>query len=458
VENNTAVDFDLRYIFKTILSKWYIVIIMIILSLGFAFYKGYHKTTTVYEVKTSLTVGNPVDGANDIDKVALYERYIQIYCALARNNYIAEKVSDRLNNRISPEVIQSSIIVSPMENTQFINIRMVWGSPEQAKETLKTFNEVFIDEAKKFYPACAIQVLGEVKDPKPMVISRKKYLMAAPFAGIVLAILITFGIDFLDNTIKTEEDIRQYLNISVLGEIPRQKKLKDKISVDYIRNLKPSMIEAFRTVRTNIEFISSCNNLKSVMITSGRPEEGKTLTASVLSAVLAQSGKRTILLDCDLRNPNVHKNFKISNDIGLSNYLAGRVMLGEAVHKTTIDNLFVLPSGVKPPNPAELLGSPNMKALIRLLRNDYDYIVFDTPPVGLVTDAQVVSQISDGCVLVAASGSSVVKDTVKARDLLKNVGGKLVGVVLNKVKDSKFNKSYSYYYSGSINNPKEINA
>lgn len=450
LDKNQVYDFDFRYILQIIVSKWYVIILMAVLALAFSLYKGYNKTITTYQTTTILAVGNTIEenGVNyDIEDAKVYEGFVETYCSLARTSMIAEKVASKLNKGIAPEVIKSEILVIPQENTQFMNVSIKWNNSKDAVEILNTFSEVFINEAKSIYPTCNIQVIEKAKNPKPIIISKKVYVALAPFGGAILGILIIFGIELLDNTIRTEEEVKKYINSAVIGKIPKDKKFIDKINSELVKNLNSIMIEAFRTIRTNIEFIASCNNLKSIMVTSPRTGEGKTITALMLAYVIAQTGKKTILVDCDLRNPNIHERFRINNEVGLSNCLEGKALLSEAVTKSTVDNLYLLTSGIRPPDPAELLSSSSMKSLMIVLRDEYDYIIFDTSPVGLVTDTQILSQIVDASVLVLSSGKSIKNDAIKAKELIEQVGGTIIGVALNNVKYPRAYKKYSYYYN-----------
>lgn len=446
-------DIDIKDVIRTIYRRWYIVLAMIILFLGFACYRGYFKTTTVYQARTNMIVGNPIDGQSikyQISDVQLYERFVQTYCSLASTNYISEKVSAKLDNRISAEVIQNSVVIAAQPNTQFINLSIIWNNPEDAITILDTFSQVFISESRSIYPTCSIKEIEGVKKVKPIVISKRLYGVVSPIVGLVVGILIIFALEVLDNTIRTEKDVKEYLNnISVIGEIPKEKKLLEKINLESIKELNPLMIEAFRNLRTNIEFVTSCNSLKSIVITSTMPKEGKSFSTAMLASAIANTGKKTIIIDCDLRNPNMHKLFKLPNERGLTNYLAGKFMLTDVICKSNIEGLFIITSGTKPPNPTELLSSQNMKALMRTLRNEYDYIIIDTPPVGLVVDAGVLAQITDGTIFVISSGKSDRKKTIKAKEIIRQVGGNIIGVVLNNIKHSSAFKAYPYYYSSS---------
>lgn len=209
---------------------------------------------------------------------------------------------------------------------------------------------------------------------------------------------------------------------------------------------KSQIAESYRTLRTNIHFSSFDKKVKTIVVTSSGPAEGKTTICANLAVVMAENGCRTILIDCDQRQSRLHKLFNISNERGLSDLLIGNIQLSEAFQKTEIPNLNIITSGTNPPNPSELLASEKMKNFIEDLKETYEYIILDTPPVVIVTDAQLISTYADGCVLVVASGEIERTAAIKAKQLLEKVNAKILGVVLNKV-DVK-QKNYSgYYYS-----------
>ncbi|TDQ38656.1 CpsD/CapB family tyrosine-protein kinase [Aureibacillus halotolerans] len=210
------------------------------------------------------------------------------------------------------------------------------------------------------------------------------------------------------------------------------------------RNPKSPVSEQYRTIRTNIEFSAVDANVQTIMVTSSGPEEGKSTTAANMAVVFAQQGKRVLLIDGDLRKPTVHYTFHLENSFGLTSVLTKQSTVEQAYVKSEIDSLDILPSGPVPPNPAELLGSQAMHILMSDLRKTYDIVIFDTPPVLAVTDAQVLANQCDGVVLVTASGKTEVEAAKKAKELLENARAKLLGVVLNQkpVKQS----NYYYYY------------
>lgn len=203
--------------------------------------------------------------------------------------------------------------------------------------------------------------------------------------------------------------------------------------------------EQYRTIRTNIQFASSADNqLKTLVVTSSGPSEGKSTTSANLAVVFAKSGHNVLLVDADMRKPTVHKTFMMNNSVGLSTVLTTDKNIDEAVQSSSVENLTVLTSGTKAPNPSELLGSIKMKKVMTELRNKYDIIIFDMPPVVTVTDAQIMASKSDGTLLVVREGSTRKDALQKAKELLTMVKAHLLGVVYNGTEQSK---DQAYYYS-----------
>ena len=206
--------------------------------------------------------------------------------------------------------------------------------------------------------------------------------------------------------------------------------------------------ESFRTLRTNTQFTTASEALRVIAVTSCQAGEGKTTTVSNLAVAYAQEGKRTLLIDADLRKPSLHRVFSHSNRLGLSNLLARQTELAQVVTDTHIEHLSLIPAGPVPPNPAELLGSKGMDELLTAVRGEYEVILIDTPPVLAVTDAQVVAAKSDGVLLVIRAGMVKKNMALKAKSRLEHVHARMLGVVLNGKKKS--NADYSYYeYAGT---------
>lgn len=225
---------------------------------------------------------------------------------------------------------------------------------------------------------------------------------------------------------------------------------KDKNVMNQKRQLitmnKPKSIisEQYRILKTSIDFSAVDGDLRSIMVTSTNPSEGKSTTIANLAVLYAQQGKKVLLIDADLRKPTVHHTFSLTNKAGLSSVLTNNVSLKEAVHKTDLDNLYVLTSGPVPPNPTDLLDSKAMDKLVTAMLDVFDLVLFDTAPVLPVPDALVLSRKCDGVILVAKSGSTKKESLKKVKESLEKAQARILGVVLN-ASDSK-EKEYYYYY------------
>lgn len=237
-----------------------------------------------------------------------------------------------------------------------------------------------------------------------------------------------------------------------MSQLVRKASLR-KIAKNQFRSLiteahpKSPISEQYRTIRTNIEFSSIDNEIQKLMVTSAGPGEGKSTTVANLAVVFAQQGKKVLLIDTDLRKPTVHYTFRLENIVGITNVLTQQITLEKAVQSSRTMGLDILTCGPIPPNPAELLSSRAMDELIQMALKVYDMVIFDTPPVLAVTDAQVMANKCDGVLLVVNSGKTERDAAVKAKDLLSNAKGKLLGVVLNNKKEQK--GQYYYYYGNN---------
>ncbi|WP_440897990.1 CpsD/CapB family tyrosine-protein kinase [Amphibacillus sp. Q70] len=209
-------------------------------------------------------------------------------------------------------------------------------------------------------------------------------------------------------------------------------------------NPRSPISEQFRTIRTNLQFTAVDEDLDTMLVTSAGPAEGKSSTVANLSVVFAQQEKKVLLIDADLRKPTVHYTFRVDNRRGLSSVLVGETTLEEALTQSDIPNLDILSSGPIPPNPSELLGSNKMYNLIEEAKAIYNLIIFDTPPVLAVTDAQILANFVDGSLLIVRSKQTHQDSALKAKEYLEPAKSKLLGVVLNDVEATKD----QYYYYG----------
>lgn len=218
----------------------------------------------------------------------------------------------------------------------------------------------------------------------------------------------------------------------------------DKPKLIVYNDPKSPISEAYRILRTNIQYSSLDNPMKTIVITSAGPGEGKTTTIINLGITMAQSGLRVLLIDGDLRKPQIHRTFEIFNKPGLTDVLVNELNCKEGISSTYIERLEILAAGTIPPNPSELLASDRMKQFLGEIREDYDFVLIDTSPAAVVTDASILSAVADGTILVCASGGVSVGGARRAKELLENVNANIIGIILNKILINQ--KDYSGYY------------
>jgi len=259
-----------------------------------------------------------------------------------------------------------------------------------------------------------------------------------------LAAGIVFLFEYLDNTLKNPEDVERMLGVPVLGFVAEIKsKGKSAEEVYVTRQPRSPVSEAFRALRTNLEFASVERPIRTLLVTSPGPSEGKTTVAANLAAIFSQADKRVALLDADLRRPHVHRFLGLSNREGLSNLFRNQAGVRTVARgKSTLPHLTVITSGNLPPNPAELLGSEKMTHILDDLQMVNDMVVIDTPP-SLVADAQILAAKVDAVLLVIQPGATQAEAARSSLETLRRAGARVVGVVLNRIPRNR-----SYYYGG----------
>jgi protein-tyrosine kinase len=218
--------------------------------------------------------------------------------------------------------------------------------------------------------------------------------------------------------------------------------MSDKVMIT--SRLSEPVEEAIRTLRTNIQFCNTDKAVKTICLTSCIPNEGKSSTSLNLAVSMAGDGKKVLHIDADMRKPRLYKDILSRYNVGLSNYLSGMAELGDAISETNIDNLHVMVCGPKPPNPAELLGTERFRQMLEILKEKYDYVIVDTPPLGSMIDAAIVASLTDGTILLIEYNTVDYKKAAMVKEQLEKANARILGVVINKIPRREF-KSYYYY-------------
>ncbi|MCS6915894.1 MAG: polysaccharide biosynthesis tyrosine autokinase [Myxococcales bacterium] len=292
-----------------------------------------------------------------------------------------------------------------------------------------------------------VHVLDYARLPQTPVSPRIKVtLLVAGLLSLLLGVLVTLLLDAMDRSVKSQDDVEQRLMLPFLGVLPRLEGGAAAADLYVADHPRSTVAEACRTVRTNILFAGAERALRRILVTSSVAREGKTLCCISLGTVLAQGGARTLLVDCDLRRPRIARAFGLREGVGLTNVLLGDVDVQDAIRETRVPGLWILPSGPIPPNPAELLDGLHFRGLLEGLGGRFDRILIDSPPAVPVTDPAILSTAVDGVVLVVRYGQTG-RDAVKrAAKHILDVGGRIVGVLLNDIDTRQ--KGYRGYYAG----------
>lgn len=286
--------------------------------------------------------------------------------------------------------------------------------------------------------------------------------------GLILGVGAAFFLEYLDRTVRTSSDVETLLGIPVLGVIPRLLRVDEEDQEKPLRRppsgvplvvaldpLDPAA-EAYRNLRMNLMFMSTEDDpIRSILVSSPGPAEGKSTTAVNMAVMLAQQGQRVLLVDADLRRPALHRALDLLREPGLSNVLVGDADVREAVRPSVLPNLDMLPSGPFPPNPSELLNSKTMQRLLEEFEAKYSHVVIDSPPILAVTDAALLASHTDGILIVLRSGETEQKAAERSVDQLQRLGVRVFGAVLNEVASTTTEESYylQYYYSYEPDSP-----
>jgi capsular exopolysaccharide synthesis family protein len=364
--------------------------------------------------------------------------------ALAREESVKRALDDQKTESLTmnKKAVQYGVLQRQAESSRNIYELLI-----------KRFKETSLTEEMK---TGNIRVVDKAEVPKNPIKPRKQLnLILALVVGLMGGVGLAFFIEYLDNTIKLPNEVKDDLKIPYLGPVPifagetTQEGISDELVL--IHSPKSTASESFRGIRTGILFSSADTPPQVILVTSAAPGEGKSSCVANLGATLAMAGSKVVILDCDMRRPRLHKIFNCPREIGISSVLVGTSPLSHVVVHTVVENLDLIPCGPIPPNPSEIVGSRKIKQLIDELRKHYQHILIDSPPITAVTDAVLLSQVSDSVLLVIRAGDTPKPVIQNGIEQLKNVNAHIMGAILNGIKtgrDSYYYYQYYYYYYG----------
>lgn len=373
----------------------------------------------------------------------LEQKYIEAYIdrevALAKRKLLQRFIDDSL----------SELLKIPVKNVENSKLELALSVNKNLYQNLLQYHtQVGIAES---------MTLSDIKLVESAIVPERHYFpkklisyMLGASLGLFWGFVLAFFMEHIDNTLKTPDDIKHISSMTLLGTIPKSKFLKNR---SLISNLDPMLpiVECFRTVRNSIRYASVDKPIKTLVVTSSVEFEGKSCNVSNLAISLSMEDKKVILVDLDLRHPSLHKFFKINNKVGITNVLVEGMRLEEAITKTNIQGIDLMPSGPTPPDPSKLIGSQKVKDIITMLANMYDVVVIDTPPVMAVNDAVVIGRVADSVIYVIEASRTTFSMVERVKEIMTAANINLLGCVFNKFKMHSMKYSYYYYSSGYKN-------
>lgn len=416
-------------------------------------------TTPQYQAATRLYV-SASSGSSIQDLYRgnqLSQERLLSYTQLIMSSTLAQRTVDHRNLEISADSLRAKVVATAERNTVLINVSVVDPSPTRARDLVNAVSDEFSLLAPEFDPPLNgrarqdIRIVVEQRasvPTKPIAPNKRRNLLYGLAAGIALGMGLAIFRDLMDNAVKDRENLEAITGVGLVGSIPLAKELRKTQPISFEGN-RTSVAESFRKLRTNLQFLNVDHPPRVIVVTSASPGEGKTTTAINIALALAEAEHNVVLVDADLRRPSVHKCLGLAGGAGLSTVLSGAAALPEVLQEAKSPNLTVLTSGVCPPNPSELLGSRAAKNVLKDLRERFDLVIVDSPPLLAVTDSSILSANSDGALIVCRYGRTKQAHLANAIGVLKDVGANVLGAALTMTPARSRTSTYdgSYYYS-----------
>jgi capsular exopolysaccharide synthesis family protein len=435
----TFARMDARAHFRLLLRSLPVLIALPVIAGGAAY--GYTKLQTpLYEATASVYVSaQSAASATDLSQGNTYtQEVVKSYAQIAVKPIVLDQVIKRLGLDTTPAALAPRVTADAPLNTTVLNISAVDASPAQSAAIANAVTTALVDVVPELSPSATgtkkssikiTPVQSAVEPAGPISPNLPRNLALGLILGLALAVAYAYARAALDVRIRSVQDVQAVTDRPILGGLLYDRSVPAHPLVVHL-DPKDPRAESFRTMRTNLQFIEFAGKSRLVVVTSALPSEGKSTSASNLAIALADAGERVLLVDADLRRPRVHTLFGLDGAVGLTDVLIGRQTLADAAQPWGDRGLAVLPSGAIPPNPSELLQSHAMLDLLATLREDYDTVIIDAPPVLPVTDAAILAKLTDGAIVVAAANRSSRNHLRAALTALEQVRANVLGMVV----------------------------
>lgn len=415
-------------------------------------------TRPTYTASTSVYLSvQSGESAGELSSGALYaEMQVRAYARIVKTPIVLQPVIDRLQLGVTTAKLADKVTATVPTDTPIIDVAVASDDPQKAAAIANEIGSQLVSTVRQLSPAASngsksVQATVVTPATEPTSWTTPKVgqnlaigLLLGVFVGVLQALLR----DSLDTTLRNEADVAKVTDSPIFGVIGFDEEAQQ---TPLIAQADPRSIraEAYRRLRTNIQFLELGGRGRTIVVTSSIPDEGKSTTAINISSILAEAGNSVLLIDADLRKPSVAKYLNLEGAVGLTTVLIGRAELVDVVQPFGDAKLQVLASGQIPPNPSELLGSNAMKQLLDEAVRKFDFVIIDSPPLLPVTDSAILAKVAGGALVVVGSGTVTRPQLHAALDSIKDVDGRILGLVLNKlhVEDAGYYR-YDYYKQG----------
>lgn len=449
---------NLQDLIKLLRLRWVTILVSTLLATLAAVFVTM-TTTPQYQAATRLFVSTTAgQSMSDLYQGnRLSQDRVLSYTELIKGQTLAQRTIDKLNLDMSAEQLRARVSATSKLDTVLITVKVQDESPVRARDLANALSDEFVvlvreleTPAPGVRPDARVVVEQRASIPDSPVVPRKSRNIAL---GLILGLGLGIGLavlrDMLDNTVKDRENLEEITGVGLVGSIPLDKGRRNTPAIAF-ENDNSLIAEAFRKLRTNLQFLSVDNPPRVIVVTSSAPGEGKSTTAINIALALAEAEHSVVLVDGDMRRPSLAKYLDLVGSVGFSTVLSGAASLSDVLQDTKFPRLTVLTAGPIPPNPSELLSSQAAKNVLRDLRQQFDYVIVDSSPLLAVTDGAILATDADGTLLISRFGQTKREQLAHAVSTLQGVGARLLGAIVTMTPTrgtGSYSYNYGYYYS-----------
>lgn len=460
-------EFSLEEIVALLMKRLVVIVVCTLIGLSAFYVVNKYFTKPFYTASVQMYV-NPIDSTSsaDLNELNYAQKVVTTYINFLQTKVFYKQVAEESNLNYTQDQLKGMTRIQSVGNTEIFQISVTSLFPEDSFQLVETMQEIAPRLIKSIKNTAKISVVDPAVLPTwPSGPNIKLNTIIGGILGFLLSILASLLWEIIDVNVKNQEDLIKKYQLPVLGAIPNfdlnsKRKYIIRNLIPIIKNrsryknidksinedTKFIVKEAYNSLRANLRFTLRKDGCRKVLISSSIPEDGKSTTSSNIAITISQTGAKVLLLDCDLRKGRLHSFFKIKSAPGISDVLSGIKNEKDVLQDTVYENLQVITMGAIPPNPTELLASVQMDEFIKRLEKIYDYIIIDSPPVNVVSDALSLVKMVDGVVIVVRENVTSHPNIVSAMTKYKFAEAKILGFVINVVSSKKGSKSKSKYY------------